>query len=147
MVTDRARGTIGIDLNADHLAVADTDASGICLLGWRRVHLVTWGTYRHRNQAPIGGAAASVAGYAPEVGKPIVLEKLDFRIKKAVPELESRNYSRMLSSSSYGRARVFCPSRGGLARCMNKHLYNQTQSYQLSPAFGFGICRVELLER
>ena len=26
--TDRRRGTIGVDLNADHLAVAETDASG-----------------------------------------------------------------------------------------------------------------------
>ena len=28
VVTDRRRGAIGVDLNADHLAVADTDASG-----------------------------------------------------------------------------------------------------------------------
>ena len=28
VVTDRRRGAIGVDLNADHLAVAETDASG-----------------------------------------------------------------------------------------------------------------------
>ena len=28
VATDRRRGTIGVDLNADHLAVAETDASG-----------------------------------------------------------------------------------------------------------------------
>ena len=42
VVTDRRRGAIGVDLNADHLAVADTDASGNCLKAWR-VPLVTYG--------------------------------------------------------------------------------------------------------
>ena len=27
-VTDKRRGAIGVDLNADHLAIAETDASG-----------------------------------------------------------------------------------------------------------------------
>ena len=42
VVTDQRRGAIGVDLNADHLAVADTDASGNCLKAWR-VPLVTYG--------------------------------------------------------------------------------------------------------
>lgn len=28
VVTDKARGAIGVDLNADHLAVSETDGSG-----------------------------------------------------------------------------------------------------------------------
>ena len=40
VVTGRRRGAIGVDLNADHLAVAETDASGNCLNAWR-VPLVT----------------------------------------------------------------------------------------------------------
>ena len=28
VVTDQSRGAIGVDLNADHLAVCETDASG-----------------------------------------------------------------------------------------------------------------------
>ena len=31
VVTDRSRGVIGVDLNADHLAIAETDASGNCI--------------------------------------------------------------------------------------------------------------------
>ena len=31
VVTDRRRGAVGVDLNADHLAVAETDASGNCI--------------------------------------------------------------------------------------------------------------------
>ena len=41
-VTDRRRGASGVHLNADHLAVADTDASGNYLNAWR-VPLVTYG--------------------------------------------------------------------------------------------------------
>ena len=33
-VTDRGRCAIGVDLNADHLAVAETDASGNYLRAW-----------------------------------------------------------------------------------------------------------------
>ena len=51
VVTDRKRGTIGVDLNADHLAVAETDASGNWLCSWR-VPLVTYG----KNTQPGGGS-------------------------------------------------------------------------------------------
>ena len=42
VVTDQRRGAISVHLNAEHLAVADTDASGNCLKAWR-VPLVTYG--------------------------------------------------------------------------------------------------------
>ena len=75
VVTDRRRGAIGVDLNADHLAVADTDASGNCLKAWR-VPLVTYGKNTNQAEALIGDAVASVVQYAREVGKPIVIEKV-----------------------------------------------------------------------
>ena len=40
---------------------------------------------------------AIVVGYARGAGKPLMIERLDFRQKKAVLEGESRKYSRMLS--------------------------------------------------
>ena len=82
VVTDRHRGAIGVDLNADHLAVAKTDASGNYLKAWR-VPLVTYSKSAHQAEALIGDAVASVVGYAREAGKPIVMEKLDFRQKKS----------------------------------------------------------------
>ena len=91
VVTDRRRGAIGVDLNADHLAVAETDASGNYLNAWR-VPLVTYGKNTHQAEALIGDAVASVVQYAREVGKPIVIEKLDFRQKKSALEGESRRY-------------------------------------------------------
>ena len=77
-----------MDLNADHLAVAETDSSGNCIKAWR-VPLVTYGKSQHQAAALIGDAVASVVEYGREVGKPIVIEKLDFRRKKAVLEGES----------------------------------------------------------
>ena len=71
--TDRGRGAIGVDLNADHLAVAETDPSGNWVRAWR-VPLVTYGKSRRQAEAIIGDAVASVVEYAKEVGKPIVIK-------------------------------------------------------------------------
>ena len=137
ITTDRRRGAIGVDLNADHLAVAETDASGNYLNAWR-VPLVTYGKSQRQSEALIGDAVASVVEYAREVGKPIVIERLDFRQKKAVLEGESRRYSRMLSSFSYGKVKAYFISRG----------YRQgVEVHQVNPAFSSVIGRVKFMER
>ena len=137
VVTDRKCGTIGVDLNADHLAVAETDASGNCVNAWR-VPLVTYGKNTHQAEALIGDAVAGVVQYAREVGKPIVIEKLDFRQKKAVLEGESRKYSRMLSSFSYGKIKAYFVSRG----------YRRgVEINQVNPAYSSVIGRVKFMER
>ena len=137
ITTDRRRGAIGVDLNADHLAVAETDASGNYVNAWR-VPLVTYGKNTHQAEAVIGDAVASVVQYAKEVGKPIVIEKLDFRQKKAAQEDESRRYSRMLSSFSYGKIKAYFISRG----------YRQgVEVYQVNPAYSSVIGRVKFMER
>ena len=137
VVTDRRRGAIGVDLNADHLAVAETDASGTCINAWR-VPLVTYGKNTNQAEALIGDAVASVVQYAREAGKPIVIEKLDFRQKKAALEGESRRYSRMLSSFSYGKIKAYFISRG----------YREgVEVKQVNPAFSSVIGRVKFMER
>ena len=65
VVTDQRRGAIGVDLNADHLAVDETDPSGNCLKAWR-VPLVTYGKNSNQAEAIIGDAVASVVQYAKE---------------------------------------------------------------------------------
>ena len=137
VVTDKRRGVIGVDLNADHLAVAETDVSGNYVHAFR-VPLVTYGKSSHQAEALIGDAAARVVGYAKRVGKPIVIERLDFRKKKAVLEGESRRYSRMLSSFSYGKTQACFLSRGhreGVA------------IHQVNPAFSSVVGRVKFMER
>ena len=137
VTTDRRRGAIGVDLNADHLAVAETDASGNYLNSWR-VPLVTYGKRHHQGEALIGDAVASVVEYARGVGKPLVIEKLDFRQKKAVLEGESRKYSRMLSGFSYGKIKAYFLSRG----------YRQgVEVHQVNPAYSSVVGRVKFMER
>ena len=137
VTTDRRRGAIGVDLNADHLAVAETDASGNYVKAWR-VPLVTYGKRHHQAEALIGDAVASVVGYAREVGKPLVVEKLDFRQKKAVLEGESRKYSRMLTSFAYGKIKAYFISRG----------YREgVEIIEVNPAYSSVVGRVKFMER
>ena len=137
VATNQRSGAIGVDLNADHLAVAETDSSGNCLNAWR-VPLVTYGRNTRQAEALIGDAVASVVNYAREVGKPIVIEKLDFRQKKAALEGESRRYSRMLSSFAYGKVKAYFISRG----------YRKgVEVHQVNPAFSSVIGRVKFVER
>ena len=137
LTTDRRHGAIGVDLNADHLAVAETDASSNFINAWR-VPLVTYGKNTRQAEAIIGDAVASVVEYAKEVGKPVVIEKLDFRQKKAALEGESRKYSRMLSSFSYGKIKAYflsCGYREGV------------EVHQVNPAYSSVVGRVKFMER
>ena len=137
VTTDRRRGAIGVDLNADHLAVAETDASGNYVKAWR-LPLVTYGKSHHQAEALIGDAVASVVKYARGAGKPLVIEKLDFRQKKAVLEGESRKYSRMLSSFAYGKVKAYFLSRG----------YREgVEIKEVNPAYSSVVGRVKFMER
>ena len=137
ITTDRGLGAIGIDLNADHLAVAETDSSGNFINAWR-TPLVAYGKNTHQAEALIGDAVATVVQYAKEAGKPIVIEKLDFRGKKAGLEGEYPRYSRMLSSFSYGKINAYFLSRG----------YREgVEVNQVNPAYSSVIGRVKFMER
>ena len=135
--TDQRRGAIGVDLNADHLAVAETDADGNWLRSWR-ASLVTYGKSQRQAEALAGDAVAGIVAYARDAGKPIVLERLDFRQKKAILEGESRRYSRMLTSFSFGKIRACFLSRG----CRQG-----VEVRQVNPAFSSVIGRVKFMER
>ena len=137
ITTDRRRGAIGVDLNADHLAASETDASGNYVNAWR-VPLVTYGKGHHQAEALIGDTVASVVEYARGAGKPLVVERLDFRQKKAVLEGESRKYSRMLSSFAYGKVKAYFLSRG----------YREgVEIIEVNPAYSSVVGRVEFMER
>ena len=81
---------------------------------------------------------AGVVEYAREVCKPIVIENLDFRQKKAVLEGESWRYSRMLSSFSYGKVKAYFISRG----------YREgVEIKEVNPAYSSVVGRVKFMER
>ena len=137
VVTDRKRGAIGVDLNADHLAICETDACGNYVNAFR-VPLVTYGKSRHQTEALIGDAVARVVDYAKRMGKPVVIEHLDFRRKKAELEGESRKYGRMLSSLSYARTLACFLSRGHR---------EGVGIHQVNPAFSSVIGRAKFMDR
>ena len=100
--------------------------------------LVTYGNFQHQAEAIIGDAVAGVIEHSREVGKPIVIERLDFRQKKAVLEGENRRYSWMLSSFSYGKIKAYFLSRG----------YQEgVEVHPVNPAFSSVIGRVKFMER
>ena len=137
VATDRSRGAIGVDLNADHIAVAETDRSGNFVNAFS-VPLVTYGKSSHQAEALIGDAVADVVGYAGEKGKPLVMEKLDFQRKKTSLEGESTRHSRMLSSFCYGKVKAFLLSRG----------YRKgVEVFEVNPAYSSVIGRVKYMER
>ena len=99
---------------------------------------MTYGKSSHQAEALIGDAVARVVEYARRVGKPVVIERLDFRKKKAVLEGESRRYSRMLSSFSYAKTQACFLSRGHR---------EGVGIHQVNPAFSSVVGRVKFMER
>ena len=95
-----AAGAIGVDINADCLAVSEIDRFGN-LVATRVVPLVTYGKTSHQAKALIGDAVKTVVLQAQDAGKPLVVEKLEFAKKKVVLEAGEKSRSRMLSSFAY----------------------------------------------
>ena len=137
VVTDRRLGAIGVDLNADHLAITEIDYSGNYVNAFS-VPLVTYGKNAHQAEALIGDAITGVMDYARQEGKPLVIEQLDFQRKRAALEGESRVRSRMLSSFSYGKMKAYLLSRG----------YREgVEVFEVNPAYSSVIGRVKYMER
>jgi IS605 OrfB family transposase len=95
-------GAIGVDINADHLAISETDRFGN-LVEVRRIDSVTYGKTKDQAKAIIGDAAVSIATQAKAVGKPIVIESLDFQKKKTELETCNPKQARLLSSFAYNK--------------------------------------------
>ena len=94
-VSNRALGAIGIDVNADHLAVSEVDRFD----NWmdsQRIDLHAYGKSTAQAKALVGDAAVSLAAQAKPAGKPVVIETLDFSKKKAELESTEPKYARML---------------------------------------------------
>ena len=96
--TDKNLGTVGIDINADHLAMVEIDRYG------NPIHkesfpLVTYGKTSDQAEALIGDVALKLVEHAQKVQKPLVLEQLDFTKKKeSLKSSHNPSHARMLSS-------------------------------------------------
>ena len=137
VVTNRRLGAIGVDVNVDHLAVSETDSSGNWLRSWT-VPLVTYGKSKKQAEALVGDAVAEVVAAARDVGKPLVIENLDFSKKRDLLEGESPGRSRMLSSFAYGKIKTYFLSRG----------YREgVEVREVNPAYSSVMGRVLFMER
>jgi len=103
-------GMIGVDLNADHLAVTDVDRFGNPIASFR-VPCRTRGTTHHQARAIIGDAVRHVVTYAYLHQKPIVAERLQFDEKKAALEQRGARYARMLSGFAYATLNAILTAR------------------------------------
>jgi IS605 OrfB family transposase len=101
IVSRKGTGVIGVDINADHLAVVETDRSGNPILN-RRFDLSTYGKTKNQAKALIGDVVKEIVEWGIGTHKPIVVEQLSFEKKKCeLRETGSPRYSRMLSSLAY----------------------------------------------
>lgn len=90
-------GAVGVDINADHLAISETDRFGN-LIGTRSTALITYGKTTDQAKALIGDAAVAIAAQAHAARKPVVIEALNFQKKKAEQEAVYPAQARRLSS-------------------------------------------------
>ena len=73
VVTDARLGAIGIDSNADHLALAEVDRSGN-MIDFLRLQATVRGQSSDQCKVIYGEAAAGIASRAKKAGEPVVLE-------------------------------------------------------------------------
>ena len=95
-------GAIGVDFNADHLGVAETDSCGNITKAWR-IELPFEGKSSGQRKALMSDALQQVAEYALAERKPLVIEDLDFSAKKKKLASMSPAQARMLSGLAYAQ--------------------------------------------
>ncbi|MBI2570810.1 MAG: IS200/IS605 family element transposase accessory protein TnpB [Candidatus Schekmanbacteria bacterium] len=100
LVTHWQAGAIGVDLNADHVAIAETDRFGNPAF-LTAMSLVLWGRRSQQVLAQIGEVCARIVQIAFDASKPLVIEALDFAKKKARLREMNPKQSRKLSSFAY----------------------------------------------
>jgi IS605 OrfB family transposase len=100
--TQENYGALGIDLNANHIAVVETDRFGNPITK-KTYPWNTYGKSKHQVKAMTGDVCKSIVNYAKDTNKPIVIESLDFQKKKlSLSEGNSAWFSRLLSCFAYG---------------------------------------------
>ena len=108
-------GTIGIDINADHLSIAEIDRYGNLLKSFD-LALNLKDKTSNQSLDNIACAVKKITDYAVSKNKPIVIEKLDFSQKKKELKSYSNNgfiksYNTMLSSFAYRKIIELIKSR------------------------------------
>src|SRR5580658_156119 len=138
VVTSTQQGVIGIDINANHLALTETDRFGNPLIR-KSIPLNTYGKSQNQTKALIGDVCANIVDYAKEKRKSLVVEDLDFQKKKTqLKEQSFSTHSRMLSSFAYKSIKNTLKARAWK---------NGVQIAEVNPAFTSLIGRVKFSKR
>jgi IS605 OrfB family transposase len=101
IVTDKSNGILGVDLNANHLALGFVSGDGNPV-GEDKIALDVQGKSSDQTKAILSEAVNRLVDEAVEEGIPIAVENLDFSKKKEALREKGRGYARMLSAFAYG---------------------------------------------
>ncbi len=105
-------GAIGVDINVDHLAVAELDRYGN-ILNHKHIPLPLQGKNSAQTKAAIGDATKEVISICIKTQKPLVIENLCFQKKKTTLHEEAGpKQARILSSFAYNAIIQAMKSRG-----------------------------------
>lgn len=103
VITDNKNGVIGIDINPDHLDIAETDSKGNYIKGWS-VPLDLKDKSSAQRKTIICQAIADITDYAVKTKKDVITENLDFsKKKKQLKDNYNKYYARMLSAFAYSK--------------------------------------------
>ncbi len=101
-VTHIARGAIGVDLNADHVAVTETDRYGNYIDSFL-LPFDLKGRSTEQAEAMLGDISAINVQHALNSGKALVIEELDFEEKKKVLREQAKVRRSFLSAFAYAQ--------------------------------------------
>ena len=102
--TSSFEGVIGLDFNADHIALCETDRNGNVIYA-RRIGLAGLGRKNHNYGQGIDRMKTVIKKITAEArfkGKDLVIEDLDFSSRKSDLQ-RNKNYNRMISQLAYGQ--------------------------------------------
>ncbi|MFC6603357.1 IS200/IS605 family accessory protein TnpB-related protein [Ectobacillus funiculus] len=99
-ITLERYGYIGVDFNADRVSVCEIDRNGNPV-HWFSISTKMYDRSSGQIKASISDALKVVVELAKERQKPIVIEKLSFKQRKASLGERSKRYARMLSGFAY----------------------------------------------
>ena len=103
-------GVIGLDINANHLALTETDRFGNPLQ-CKKIPFNLKKVTSDQAEAILGDACSLAVSFAKQLKKPLILEDLDFSKKKASLKEKGVSYARMLSSFAYSKILYLLKSR------------------------------------
>ncbi|MBP3399677.1 MAG: IS200/IS605 family accessory protein TnpB-related protein [Erysipelotrichaceae bacterium] len=97
---NRSSGAVGIDINADHIALCETDRHGNCVL-LKTIPMNLTNKSRNQRKHIIRNAAKKAVLESVRSNKPFIIESLDFKQKKMNMRYENKSRNRTLSEFAY----------------------------------------------